>query len=132
MTLQTKQQIHNIPSPAVCANEGWGHLGRHWTEAVALLQGTGSCRICQSPTRSTIEYVKTVHLIGYRTRTHTRRHDITGHRTQWRLAYFQNLVINWVQSFLLCVCLTFGVLALVREEVGLDVGVREPTLVSGS
>ena len=45
-----------VPCPAVCASEGRGHLGRHLTEAVALLQGTGSCRICQSPTRSTIEY----------------------------------------------------------------------------
>ena len=40
------------------------------------------------------------------------------------ISYFQCFIVDWVQCLLLDASLLFGVFGLVREEVGLDIGVR--------
>ena len=52
--------------------------------------------------------------------------------TNHMCSYTQQLAVFGLQSAFHHFGLALGVLALVREEVGLDVGVREPTLVCGS
>ena len=40
-----------------------------------------------------------------------------------RLAYLQSFIVDRVKSLSLNGCLSLGVFALIREEVGLDVGI---------
>ena len=46
------------------------------------------------------------------------------------MSYLECLVVDWVEGLPSNTCLSLGVLAGVREEVGFDVGVRETIAVS--
>ena len=47
-------------------------------------------------------------------------------------SYLECLVVDWVEGLPSNTCLSLGVLAGVRKEVGLDVGVRQSIAVSRS